>query len=122
MDHQLYLQTFTAARHVNWDAAITLGTCAIVVCRLAYQPVNLVYRRFNAEPQGVNFNGDGGMSWLWYVYNFLLGIIITVVVLAGCFAAVILLGYWIAQGMHLDTIDQGVVRDHSHAQWIPYHG
>lgn len=97
---QDYVITASAQPKVNWDAALTLGTC-IIVCGAVISPViSKVYRRYRVNNQR-----------LW---NVLLGIIATSVLFVGSLSAVTLLGYWSAGILKALEVEQGV-----HRPWTP---
>lgn len=91
---------FTHATKVNWDAALTLGTCIIVAGATISPLISKIYQRYKIKGK--------------YLWNTLLGTILVSSLFLLTFCSVILLGYWTAQILQALGIEQGIIRP-----WTP---
>lgn len=111
-----YIQLWSMQEHLNWDAALTLGTCGIMICRLAYRPINWVWRRWAWDPEVRIRDQKLAQS----AYNLLLGLFIIAFMCFGITCAVVLLGYWSAAILEFFHIPQGVIRPYTSEGLVPY--
>lgn len=103
-----YILLMADTTKTNWDAALTLGTCILVVAATISPVISKLYQRYRI---------DGRRLW-----NVLLGTMLTSILFVGTLFAIIILGYWSAQILHHFSVEQGVIRPWTPKGLVPYGG
>jgi hypothetical protein len=111
----IYIMVYGPIGHTNWDAALTLGTCAAVICWLSYRPTSYLYNQYKSK------GSEDKLIFDW-MFNFILGLCLMLFFMSGITAATILLGYWLGELLKHYHLFEGVVHPFTQQGLVQYHG
>lgn len=101
-----YVLVMHDVQKVNWDGALTLGTCILVAGAVISPAISYLYKRFRVDNKR-----------LW---NVMLGTILTSTLYLLSITATVLLGFWTASILQRLGVEQGVIRPWTPDRMAPY--